>query len=59
MAGAEGLELSTSGFGDRRSSQLSYAPIPYQHGKRLPHFAAPNVKCLGGLETLYGGRMQG
>src|SRR5271154_7240113 len=27
MAGAEGLELSTSGFGDRRSSQLSYAPI--------------------------------
>ena len=27
MAGAEGLELSTSGFGDRRSNQLSYAPI--------------------------------
>ena len=26
VAGAEGLELSTSGFGDRRSSQLSYAP---------------------------------
>ncbi len=23
----EGLELSTSGFGDRRSSQLSYTPI--------------------------------
>ena len=31
MAGAEGLELSTSGFGDRRSSQLSYAPSPNQH----------------------------
>jgi hypothetical protein len=30
MAGAEGLELSTSGFGDRRSSQLSYAPNPNQ-----------------------------
>ena len=30
MAGAEGLELSTSGFGDRRSSQLSYAPSPNQ-----------------------------
>ncbi|GBR04673.1 hypothetical protein AA0323_0791 [Asaia siamensis NRIC 0323] len=26
VAGAEGLELSTSGFGDRRSSQLSYTP---------------------------------
>ena len=26
MAGVEGLELSTSGFGDRRSSQLSYTP---------------------------------
>ncbi len=35
MAGAEGLELSTSGFGDRRSSQLSYAPSPNQ---RKPAF---------------------
>lgn len=26
MAGAEGVEPSTPGFGDRYSSQLSYAP---------------------------------
>src|ERR1700734_3711259 len=45
MAGAEGLELSTSGFGDRRSSQLSYAPKnPHQRQARVPHVGAPAVK---------------
>ena len=33
VAGAEGLELSTSGFGDRRSSQLSYTPKYGWEGK--------------------------
>ena len=37
LAGAEGLELSTSGFGDRRSSQLSYAPaMPASRPARRP-----------------------
>jgi hypothetical protein len=42
MAGAEGLELSTSGFGDRRSSQLSYAPNPNQR-KAAFHTLRPFV----------------
>ena len=45
MAGAEGLELSTSGFGDRRSSQLSYAPSPFQH-KGAFHTLAGFVSSL-------------
>ena len=49
MAGAEGLELSTSGFGDRRSSQLSYAPSPNQR-KAAFHtlwgFVSSMVRCL-------------
>lgn len=31
MAGVEGLEPTTPGFGDRCSSQLSYTPKPQSH----------------------------
>ena len=34
LAGVEGLEPPASGFGDRRSSQLSYTPTL---GRRLSH----------------------
>ena len=51
VAGAEGLELSTSGFGDRRSSQLSYAPSPNQR-KAAFHTLwgalSSMVRCLTG-----------
>ncbi len=47
MAGAEGLELSTSGFGDRRSSQLSYAPIRTSTESAF-HTLARLMSSLGG-----------
>src|SRR5208282_4356535 len=48
LAGVEGLELSTSGFGDRRSSQLSYTPTS---GQRLNQ--GPSAHGVGRSE---GGR---
>ena len=57
----EGLELSTSGFGDRRSSQLSYTPTLGQrlnqgrsiHGNGRSEGAKKNARAL--LSSDYGG----
>ena len=60
VAGAEGLELSTSGFGDRRSSQLSYAPAARTVRECAYKSAAPGCregpaalarKSLGATQT--------
>ena len=58
LAGVEGLELSTSGFGDRRSSQLSYTPArpegagPVSRARALRCQALPRMqrppRCLHG-----------
>src|SRR5512135_3273258 len=40
VAGVEGLEPPTPGFGDRCSSQLSYTPIAYSNETALP-FSSP------------------
>src|SRR5215475_14216633 len=36
LAGQEGLEPPTAGFGDRNSSQLSYCPMPARAGMHGP-----------------------
>src|SRR5262249_47282578 len=50
VAGVEGLEPPTPGFGDRCSSQLSYTPIACSILSRLAFLCSPPAQ--GGLRIL-------
>jgi hypothetical protein len=53
LAGVEGLEPPASGFGDRRSSQLSYTPA-----RRNGSNSEPATICAGGVERGWRARCQ-
>src|SRR5579863_2865130 len=54
LAGQEGLEPPTAGFGDRNSSQLSYCPVPAcagMHGPLVNHPPDPEVYVAPALTS--------